>query len=172
MTIAGRLPVRDIDARALADEIVAEAGDLDVRDDAAALDFRIDEADPSLAALLGAVILQAARADLHGVAGPHELRVPLGKVKAQDVVVFCEGRDRFAGQHDAAFGNGHGQNAAGAGGQNGSFSPLLFYDAAVGLHRGEIAFGDVESGARLIQLRLRADAAALEILNSIKVGSA
>ena len=34
----------DIDARALADEIVAEARDLDVGDDAAALDLGIDDA--------------------------------------------------------------------------------------------------------------------------------
>ena len=97
--------------------------------------------------------------------------MPLGKKKAKDVVVLCERRHRFAREDNAAFRDGHAQNATGAGGENGSSSPLLFYDASVGFHRGEVSFGDVENGARLIQLHLRADAPALKILNSIEVGS-
>ena len=44
MTIAWRAARIDIGPRALADEIIAQPGNVDVGDHAAALDFRIDDA--------------------------------------------------------------------------------------------------------------------------------
>ena len=63
-TIALRLPVVDIDAGALADEIIAEPGDLDVGDHPSALDLRIDDAHPALARR-APPSAESARADLH-----------------------------------------------------------------------------------------------------------
>ena len=135
----------DVDARAFADEIVAEPFDLDVGDHPAAADLRIDDAHAARA-LLPLLVFKPARADQHNVAGPHEPRVTLGQLQAQDVTVFGQRGDRLAGQHDLALGDGDAEDAARLGRQHGALARLLRDHAAVGAHRGERALGDVEIG--------------------------
>ncbi len=160
----------DVDARALADEIVAEPFDVDVGDHAPALDFGIDDAHAALAPLLVGAFAEAARSDEDLVAGAHELGVPFGQLQAQDVAVFGERGDRFARHHDAPFRDGNGEDAPGGRRENGAFAHLLGDDAAVAAHRLERALGDVERGAGRVDLNLRADAAALQFLDAIEIG--
>ncbi len=170
MTIARRAPVFDVDARALADEIVAEPFDVDVGDHASALDFGIDDAHAALALVLVGPFAEAARSDENLVAGAHELGVPFRQLQAQDVAVFGERRDRFARQHDAAFGDGDAEDAARGRRENGALAHLLGDDAAVAAHRLERALGDVESGPGRVDLNLRAGALALQLLGAIEIG--
>src|SRR5208337_5429048 len=113
----------DIDARAFADEIVAEPRHFHVGDDTTALNFRIDETHPSLTR--GAVLLEAPRADLHSLARAHELGVPLRQLQAQNVAILGQRRDRFARQHHRALRYRHTQHPAGAWREHGAFAHLL-----------------------------------------------
>ena len=160
----------DVDPRPLADEVIAQARHLDVGDDSSAADLRVDEADLALAHFSAGVRWRAPGADEHRVAGAHELRVALRQFQTQDVSIFGEGRDRLARQNDLTGGNRHAQDATGAGRQHRPFARLLGDDAAIGLHRRQGAFGDVEIGLGLIELGLGADAASQELRDAIEIG--
>ena len=62
----------DVDSRALADEIIAEALDLDVRDDPTLFDLRIDEDDAAASQHLLVLHLKTSRSDQDRIAGLHE----------------------------------------------------------------------------------------------------
>ena len=96
-----------------------------------------------------ALVLEAARADQHGVAGAHELGVAFGQLKAKDELILGQGRDRLARQNHLTRGDRHVQSPAGARREHGPFARLLGDHAAVRAHRGEVALGDVEIGLGL-----------------------
>ena len=74
----------------------------------------------------------AARGNLNAVAFPHETRMALGQFNTQNIIVFGQGRDGFAGHHDGSFGDWNGQHAAGHRGQHVTFLQLLARDVAFG----------------------------------------
>ena len=65
--------------------------------------------------------------------------------------------------------DGHGQNAPGARGEDGAFGGLLHDDVAIGMHGRGGPLGDVERGASLVELHLRVDAAAHQLLHSVEI---
>ncbi len=84
-------------------------------------------------------------------------------------MILGEGRDRFAWQHDLTLGNRNAERAPGARGKDGSLAHLLGDHAAVRSHGCERPLRNVHVGRRLIELRLRADAATLQFLDAIEV---
>ena len=114
-------------------------------------------------------VLEAARADLHDVAGAHEARVPLGQLQAQDVAVLGERRDRLAGQDDRAFLHGRLQNAACGGREHRALLHLLADDVAIALHRVQRALSHVERRFCGVDLDLGADAALLQFDRAVIV---
>ena len=96
-------------------------------------------------------------------------RVALGQLNAQDELVFREGRERLAGQNNLADENRDGEDTASARGKHRAFAGLLGDDAAVRLHCGQGAIGNVEIGFGLIELGLGADAALQQLSNAIEV---
>ena len=93
----------------------------------------------------------------------------LGQLQAQDVAVLGERRDRLAGHDDAPFRDGNRKNAAGAGREHRALAHLLGDDAAVAAHRVERAAGDVESGARRVDLDLGGGAFAQQLVGAVEV---
>ena len=116
------------------------------------------------------VVGQPARADQHAVAGAQELGVALGQLQAQDVFVLRQRRDGLARHDDASDRDGHAQHAARGGREDGAFGRLLRDHLAVALHRGQVAFGDLEIGLGLVGLRLRRYAAPREIGDAVEIG--
>ena len=96
--------------------------------------------------------------------------MPLRQLQPQNVAVLGERRDRFAGQHDRAFGDRDPQHAACARREHRALAHLLGDDVAVGAHRRERALGDVEGGLGGVDLDLRAHPATLELDCAVEVG--
>ena len=159
----------DVDAGALADEVIAEALDLDVRDDPALIDLGIDEHDRAAARSSCSCGLKPARADQDRVARLDEVGMPLGKLQAQDVVVGRDRRDRLARHDDAAFRHRHLEHPPRPRREDGAFGACCSNNLPVGAQRLQGSLGDIEARSRLVQLRLRRQSGALQLLRASKI---
>ena len=163
-------PRGQVNARALSNEIIAKAFDIDVGDDASALNLGIDNAHAAFFTCCAGFVVQAASANLHTIASAHESGVTLRQLKSKDIVLFREGRDGFAGHDRAPNRHGNGQDAPRPRREHGALGRLLFDHATIGANRREIAIRDVEHGFGLIEHHFRRDAARKQLLRAVEVG--
>ena len=156
----GPLAGRDPHADALADEIIAEAGNRRIGDHAAIFDLRIDQTN---GAELRAALAELLAVDPHRIAHLKKTGMPLRHAQPQNEILFCHGGDGFTGQDDRASRHRHLQNAAGGRRKHIAFGDLLLDHRAFGGARLQRIGRNIEGGARLIEAGFRNGAAREQI---------